>query len=436
MTQTHHIPYVVSWNITRRCNLSCKHCYIDASTAMEGELSTGEALRVVQEVSEVAAGGLLILSGGEPLLRPDLEALVHRAATLGMTVVLGTNGTLITRPWARSQVDQGLGGVGISLDSLVAARHDAFRGTDGAWKATVEGIGIARDAGLDVQLQMTLTRENLSELPRVAHFAREAGARALSVFFLVCTGRGQELVDLNPEEYEDAIRVLISYRESGILVRPRCAPTWRRAVAQARPDSILLQTDAGRCMAGKSYCRITPDGKVTPCPYMPVVVGSLREASFGTIWRSAALFKVLREPDLKGRCGVCEYRELCGGCRARSLALNGDIEGEDPWCTYVPGTDARRETAEAPALEWAADAEKRLESVPFFVRQVVRSAVEAYGRRKGVSIVTAELLQEARNTLVRPRSADEGRAPVQSIDSLKGPRIGDSPRKPTTIGKE
>ncbi len=399
---TEFAPYLISWNVTRRCNLRCKHCYIDASTAMPGELSTREALRVLDEIAEVNRETILILTGGEPLLRPDLDALVGRAASLGMMVVLGTNGTMLTVDRACALAERGLAGVGISLDSLASERHDRFRGVEGAWQAAVRGIHSAQRAGLDVQIQMTLTRENFPELPQVIRFSREIGARALTVFFLVCTGRGQDLVDLTPEEYERVLGFLVQAQGDGVMIRPRCAPTFRRVLAQTKPDSILLKSDAGRCMAGKNYCRITPDGNVTPCPYMPLVAGCLRERSFGETWRSSPLFQALRKPALQGRCASCEYRDLCGGCRARAFASSGDPLAEDPWCTYVPGTDKPTESREEGTVAWTAEAESRLEKVPFFVRRMVRSAVEAFARRRGIASVTPELLDEARRTMKRP----------------------------------
>ncbi len=395
-----HVPYLLSWNLTKRCNLRCRHCYIDAASACSDELTTEEALRVLHEIAEVNREVLMILSGGEPLLRPDLDRLVSRSAALGMMPVLGTNGTLLTAEVARHLAACGLVGVGISLDSLVPERHDDFRRLEGAWGGAVRGIEAARGAGLDVQVQMTLTPGNLGELPQVAKFVRDAGARALTVFFLVCTGRGQDLVDLTPDDYERALRALLEKPDYGIMVRPRCAPTFRRLVAQADPGSMLLKSDAGRCMAGKNYCRITPDGDVTPCPYMPQAAGNLRKQAFSEIWASAPLLQTLRSPQLKGRCGACEYRDTCGGCRARAFASCGDVCAEDPWCTHVPGTSGP--AAEAGSeVPWTPEAELRLARVPLFVRNVVRSAVEAFALKRGVSPVTSELMDEVRRVRKR-----------------------------------
>ncbi len=408
-------PYVISWNLTQKCNLRCKHCYIDASAAMPGELSTGEALRVLDEIAETGQEKILILTGGEPLLRPDLDTLVARAAALGMMVVLGTNGTRLTEDRALALAERGLSGVGISLESLVPSRHDGFRGVEGAWDATVGGLHAARAAGLEVQIQLTLTRDNLPELSEILCFSRQSGVRALTVFFLVCTGRGQGLVDLTPEEYERALEWLAQVENGGVMVRPRCAPTFRRVLAQKKPGSILLQSDAGRCMAGKNYCRITPDGNVTPCPYMPLVAGSLREHSFGAIWESSPVLQALRNPALKDRCGQCEYRELCGGCRARAFASSGDPLAQDPWCTYVPGTDKLLPGRQEAAVTWTEEADARMEKVPLFVRRMVRAAVEAAARRQGTATITPELLDKARRTMM---------AGMRSVDSNSRLREG------------
>ena len=396
-----HVPYIISWNLTYSCNLRCRHCYIDASRKMPGELSREEAMRVLDEIADVHPETMLILSGGEPLLRQDLDDLVARSAELGMMPVLGTNGTLLSPERARGLAKRGLAGVGISLDSLLSARHDDFRGKKNAWNEAVEGIRSAREAGLEAQVQITLTRDNWKELPDVIRFSKELGSRAITVFFLVCTGRGQDLVDLSPEEYEEVLGFLAGLKSEGIMVRPRCAPVYRRVLAQRDPDSILLKSDAGRCMAAKNYCRITPEGNVTPCPYMPASGGNLRESSFGEIWNSSKLFQSLRNPELQGRCGSCEYREVCGGCRARAFALKGDPLSEDPWCLYQPGTDGALAAEPQLEIEWTPEAEGRLKKVPFFVRNVVRSAVEGLASRKNVTTVTPELMDEARRTMGR-----------------------------------
>ncbi|MBI2194120.1 MAG: SPASM domain-containing protein [Planctomycetes bacterium] len=186
-----------------------------------------------------------------------------------------------------------------------------------------------------------------------------------------------------------------------MMVRPCCAPTFRRILAQKKPNSILLRSDVANCLAGKSYCRITPDGNVTPCPYLPLVAGSLRKSSFREIWESSPLLNSLRNPSLRGRCGLCEFKNLCGGCRARAFALSGDPLGEDSWCTYVPGTAKAPDLAREAPMAWTPEAESRLQRVPFFVRGMVRAAVEAFARQEGSSTITLELMTEARQRMMK-----------------------------------
>lgn len=392
------LPRVISWNLTSACNLRCRHCYLNACAARPDELATEEALRILSEIAQVDRTALLILSGGEPLLRRDLDVLVARAAELGLTPVLGTNGTLLTPSRARELARAGLAGVGISVDSMTSGPHDRFRGVDGSWQGAAEGIRVAHEAGLEVQVQMTLTREGLEDLSAMTEMTRQSGARFLAVFFLVCTGRGQSLVDLTPEGYEGAIGQLGRLFLDGAAVRPRCAPTFRRWLAQNEGSSPALSTDVASCMAGKAYCRITPEGTVTPCPYMPLAAGSLRERSFGEIWREAPVFHTLRRPTLQGRCGRCEFQQVCGGCRARAYASTGDPCAEDPWCVHVPrGADAVAPTAVP--LVWTREAESRLAGAPSFARRFVRAAVEDFARRTGATLVTPSLMQETRRAM-------------------------------------
>lgn len=395
-----HQLRMVSWNVTQRCNLNCRHCYVDAGRCHPAELTTAEALDVVDQIAAMGPGVLLVLSGGEPLQRPDLDALVERAASRDVFVVLGTNGGLLTTERAAKLAALGLAGVGISLDSLHASRHDEFRGAAGAWSAAVRAIDAARRAGLDVQLHLTLTPDNASELPGVVRLASSLGCRALNVFFLVCTGRGAHLATLTPAAHEQALEQLAELRSDDIIVRPRCAPTFRRILARSHPNSVLLAAGAGCCLAGTQYCRIDAQGHVTPCPYLPAEVGDLRRQPLADIWNNAPLFAALRHRNLGGACGHCEYRALCGGCRARAYALAGDALGADPWCAYVPGTDPPPARDDA-VFAWSEEAERLLARVPAFARPMVRAAVEASARRDGIETISVEFLEQTRRRVGR-----------------------------------
>lgn len=408
-----HRPLIVSWNVTGACHLRCPHCYLDARGRWPGELTTREGLRLIDQMAGAGAE-LLILTGGEPLLRKDLPLLAQHAAALGIAVVLGTTGTLITPQKARELKESGVTAAGISIDSLDAAKHDAFRGVRGAWQRAVNGLDACREEGLDVLVHTTAMRMNQEEAPAIVQFAHEKGARAFHLFFLVCTGRGEQLTDLSPKEYETLLNSVLDAQEQypGMMVRARCAPYIGRLALER---GASLSWSAG-CLAGASYCRITPSGDVTPCPYLPTKAGNVREASFADIWDSAPLLARLRPPtrQLGGKCGQCAYSQgdtpTCVGCRARALAMAGDDLAADPWCLYQPGSEAgapagrpatapRTEATEAAQgqMVWTQEAQERLGRVPFFIRSRVKQAAEAHARTEGLSEVTTQVIDILRH---------------------------------------
>jgi len=403
-----YLPHVVAWNLTRRCNLECAHCYIAAgpSEPATGELDTVTCRRIVDELVAVNPAPLLILSGGEPLLRDDLEDIARYAAAQGATVVVGTNGTLLTSERIGALRAAGVSGVAVSVDSLRPGYHDNFRHGQGALAATQAALARLREARLDFIIQTTVSRGNRAELGALVAWAAAQGAVSFNCYFLVPTGRGARLSDLTPAEYESVLAELAGWQREyrGVmLVRAKCAPHFMRHVHVRDPESPVLNY-ATRCPCGTQYCRITPDGKLTPCPYLPEVAGDLGRQSFGEIWRGAPLFRQLREGSLGGKCGACEYRALCGGCRARAFATTGDVLAADPSCSYEPRGGALVVAERpvvygedfVPALSWSADAQARLERIPSFVRGVVTQRVEAWARRHGRRVVTPELLAEVR----------------------------------------
>src|SRR2546421_5051307 len=268
----------------------------------------------------------------------------------------------------------GVLGASISLDSTDRVKHDAFRHLSGSWEGAVRATKVLTDAGLDFSLHMSVTDWNVDDVPAMIDLARDLGAKVLNFFFLVRTGRGEDLTDIDAAAYERILTYLAEIhgvgqgppsfvqrmlgrapsepapsgfedpwstpvgRADGLLIRAKCAPHFRRIIYQLNPASPLLKNYAhGSCPAGKYYCRITPEGDVTPCPYMPVSAGNLRATSFADLWRSAPVFNDLREPTLGGRCGACEFSRVCGGWRCRAYATYGDYLAEDPACGYTPG---------------------------------------------------------------------------------------------------
>ena len=405
------MPHVVAWNLTRRCNLECAHCYISAGPdeTAATELTTAECLRIAAEILEVNPTPMFILSGGEPLLRADLPVIARYASERGATVVVGTNGTLLTAERIAALLDAGVTGVAVSVDSLDPKSHDNFRHGRGSFEAVAAALERLRAHRLDFVIQTTVHRGNRHELERLVDWAADQGAVAFNCYFLVATGRGSRLTDLAPDDYEALLAELVRHhtRHLGrMMVRAKCAPHFMRLVLQSAPDSPVLNYPT-RCPCGVQYCRITPDGKLTPCPYLPTAAGDLRRQRFVDVWRGAPLFQALRDGQLGGKCGRCEYRAVCGGCRARAFALNDDVLAEDPSCAYQPSgaplIERLREVTYGmpvvPALAWSPEAERRLQRIPSFVRGVVTRRVEDFARRRGATEVTLELMGEVRRSL-------------------------------------
>ncbi len=420
-------PYVISWNLTYRCNLACEHCYLDAGSkpAIEGEafadrseLSTEGCLRVVDEIAAFAPDCLLILTGGEPLLRRDIVEIVRYAAAKGLWVVVGTNGVKITDNLAAILKREGVRGLSLSLDALDEARHDAFRRVRGAWRNTVDGARILARAGLPFIVQTTVARHNVADLGAIAAFAHgELGATVWNLYFLVPTGRGAHVSDLDAAAYDGVLALLrdIHRRYAGkMLVNAKCAPHYARLLQGEDAATVYAKSyagGAGGCPAGTHYMGIRPNGDVTPCPYLPLFAGNLRDESLTDLWQSSELFVKIRERTrLGGRCGECELAASCGGCRARAFGMTGDVLAEDPLCTHTPGTFARPTPA---AVEYGAAAEttlcwdpaasERLKQIPAFVRGMVARRVEAYCRERRLARVTEEVLGEIRAKMPTPK---------------------------------
>ena len=407
-----HLPHVVAWNLTRRCNLACSHCYISAGSwhTDDAEMSTDEVFRIADEILEVNPAPMFVLSGGEPLLRDDLEAIARHATAGGATVVVGTNGTLLTEGRIAGLKEAGVTGVAISVDSLDARYHDRFRHGGGALEDTLAAVGRLREAELDFIVQTSLTAGNRSEISGIAAWAADAGAVSFNLYFLVATGRGQRMRGLTPAENEavllDVVELERRYR-GRMMVRTKCQPQLMRHVVRGDPDSPLLGYET-RCPCGIHYARITPEGKVTPCPYAPVVAGDLRRSSFADVWFGSPALAALRAGELGGKCGACEYRKVCGGCRARALAGTGDLLGPDESCAYEPDGHADVVEPERTVtygasfeeeLPWDADARERIARAPSFVRGVVSQRVESFARARGYARVTTDVMDEVRRSM-------------------------------------
>ncbi len=449
------IPHVISWNLTKACNLFCSHCYLPTNNFQQldpsnefiregtnpsekilnhstpkfdqvqcatqdtgDELDTAAALKVIDEIAELNPNIILILTGGEPLLRKDIFDLSRHASRKGMIVLLGTNACLINDDVAKKLKDNGFSGIGISLDSTHPDVHDSIRGMRGSWESTIEGMKACKRQGLEIQIQTTVFKKNFDEIPELVAFANDMGARVFNLFFLVCTGRGQDITDITSKQYEDALKQIYKLHnqyEGTMLVSAKCAPHYRRIAYEMNPESALVKYYSGGCPAGTNYCRITPEGNVTPCPYMDTSCGNLLEKSFAEIWNNSSILNELRDAELKGRCGECEFESMCKGCRARALVTTGDQMAEDSWCDYEPGKYGGEKLTfkeentfgleKEFELSWSEDAKKRLNKVPSFGKGMVIKRVEQYAREKRYSEITPEIMKEAKEKMAVDKKA-------------------------------
>ena len=408
-------PRLIFWEVTKGCNLRCIHCRATATElSSPSDLSTARALGILDQIA-ASANPILVLSGGEPLYRSDIFQLARYATDKGLRVALATNGTLVTKEVARMIVDSGVKRVSISLDGADSETHDAFRGIPGAFEAAVYGLRNLKALGMSVQINMTIARHNAHQLPQVLELAKSLGADALHTFLLVPVGCGVDIAAeqmVAPEEYERMLNWFYDRSlEGGIELKATCAPHYFRVVRQRRvsehrsveaaararaavaetipeitgigpadimmPGStgILLKSQTGHsstrpgdghlgghpsdmnamtkgCLAGTGVCFISHEGEVYPCGYLPVAAGDLRRQSFNEIWEHAEVFEQLRNVEsLKGKCGCCEFRNVCMGCRARAYAATGDFLEEEPFCTYEPKMAELKVTGKGSKLE-------------------------------------------------------------------------------------
>ncbi len=389
-------PRLIFWEVTKGCNLRCIHCRATATElSSPTDLPTRKALDVIDQIVTVS-NPILVLSGGEPLYRSDIFQLARYAGDKGLRVALATNGTLVTKDVARMIADSAIKRVSISLDGADAATHDTFRGIPGAFEAALYGFRNLKEVGMSVQINMTIARHNAEQLPRVLDLAKSVGADALHTFLLVPVGCGVDIAAdqmVPPEEYERMLHWFYDRSlEGGIELKATCAPHYFRVVRQLRvadrhaaeaaakafstpspipPDGIgptdtLMPGGTGislrpqspppghhtghpgghpndmnamtkGCLAGTGVCFISHEGEVFPCGYLPAIAGDLRKQQFADIWANATVFNELRDTgNLKGKCGCCEFRNVCMGCRARAFAATGDYLDEEPFCVYEP----------------------------------------------------------------------------------------------------
>ena len=326
---------MIAWELTQACNLACRHCRAAAvDEPGPDELSTDECLALIDHVATFATP-TLILTGGEPLLRPDLFTIAAHATDRGLRAVAAVNGTLLDEPAARRLLDAGIRRISISIDGKDAAQHDGLRGVAGALDGALGGVAAARRAALPFQVNTTVTTENAADLPAIHRLAIDLGAVAHHIFLLVPTGRAaqQQGLELDARRYEQVLNWLAERQAAAAIeIRATCAPHYYRILRQRG-----IPTRARGCLAGQSFCFISHKGDVQPCGYLDLVVGNVRHTPLRTIWSEAPLFRQFRDPAAyQGKCGRCDYQPVCGGCRARAYAATGNPLGPEPLCAYVP----------------------------------------------------------------------------------------------------
>jgi heme b synthase len=344
-------PKWIAWEITRRCNLNCVHCRSSSELEIAGhpDCSLEEAKRVLDDIKSYA-NPVMVLSGGEPLLRSDVFDIASYGTELGLRMCLATNGTLVTEETCRNIKTSGIKMVSLSLDGSTAEVHDNFRNQPGAFEGTMNAIRLFKEHGIPFLINSSFTKRNKSEAPKIYELVKKLGATAWYLFMIVPTGRGEEIMEeLIPEsEYEDILNwhYDMEKEEQEMLVRPTCAPQYYRIVLQRSKEegekfkrrSLKFSTGGSKgCLAGQLICLIDVDGNVLPCSYFPKSGGNIREQSFQDIWENSKLFLELRNfKGYKDNCGRCEYVNVCGGCRARAYAMTGDYLSREPFCSYQP----------------------------------------------------------------------------------------------------
>lgn len=339
---------LVAWEMTRACNLACVHCRAAACPEPAAdELTFDEGRSLIDGIIKVGKP-ILIMTGGEPLMRRDFFDLARHAVKQGLRAVLATNGCMVTPETASEIAAVGIPRVSISLDGPTAQDHDAFRRVPGAFDASMAGIGNLRSAGVPVQINTTLTKRNRGKLAQIMALAQEIGAEAFHVFLLVPTGRAKDMAgeEMAPEQYEESLEEFYRLsRKFSLETKATCAPQYYRILRQqaraegidVTPETFGLNARTRGCLGGLSFVFVSHRGDLQPCGYFDVQAGSVRKAEFADIWENAALFKKLRNFSLlQGKCRKCDYVRFCGGCRARAYESTGDYMAEEPYCAYVP----------------------------------------------------------------------------------------------------
>ncbi len=339
---------LVAWEVTRSCNLACQHCRAEAHIEpYPGECDTAAAKALIDTFPEVGSP-IIIFTGGEPMLRPDIYELAAYARDKGLRAVMAPNGTLVTAENARMIAAAGIQRCSVSIDGATAAYHDVFRGEPGSFDAALRGIAYLREAGVPFQINTTVTKDNLPHFKEIFGLAERLGAAAWHIFLLVPMGRAEDLQDqvITAREYEETLNWFYDFRKTTRMhLKATCAPHYYRIMRQrakaeglpVTPDSFGMDALTRGCLGGTGFCFISHVGQVQPCGYLELDCGNVFQTPFPEIWRSSMPFLQFRDQAAyEGKCGTCEFHRVCGGCRARAYSLTGNYMAEEPLCDYTP----------------------------------------------------------------------------------------------------
>lgn len=346
---------LVFWETTAGCNLACVHCRrLEVSTELtKNDLTTAEGCQLIEQIAQVGRP-VLVFSGGEPLMRPDLFELANHAKYHDLLIALATNGTMIDQPLAKRIADTGFDRVSISLDGADAQTHDRFRGLKGSYDQARRALELLNEAGVPTQVNCTIAQHNKNQIDQLIELGEGLGAVAVHYFLLVPVGCGQEIAEdqmLSSEEVEERLgRLYELEQKTELQIKATCAPHYYRILKQrggrpkerhptptGHPAHGSLHSTTRGCLAGTAVCFVSHQGEVFPCGYLPIEAGNVRLQSFAEIWKDNNIFNALRKPqELIGKCGRCEYKMVCGGCRARAFYEFGDYLAEEPYCAYEP----------------------------------------------------------------------------------------------------
>jgi len=452
MDNSKFIPRLIFWETTKGCNLKCLHCRaVPEMMTSKEDLSTEEGFKLIDQIVEFS-NPILVLSGGEPLYRRDIFDLATYGINKGLRLSLATNGTLIDSKMADKIRDTGFARVAISLDGGNAATHDKFRAIPGSFNKAVEGIKNLIERGVSAQINTTIAKHNYKELPEILDLALKLGVDALHTFLLVPVGCGVDIAEdqmVSADVYEEILNWFYDQSKlHPIDLKATCAPHYFRVRAErilkekkaglkptpfiphgtrlkaGHVDKVTIPKSGGTvkasthglsamtkgCLAGTGVCFISHKGEVFPCGYLPAKAGDVRKEPFKDIWHFSKVFGNLRNPDLlKGKCGICEFKHICLGCRARAYSATGDYLDEEPFCSYNPSGEQSKEEVESAhteaegampefSLSWNGDAKSIIAKIPFFIRKTVVKNVEDYAKTNNIANITVDVVKKIRET--------------------------------------